>query len=185
MLQVEPLNRLLDEKWDRFAYRIFLLKFLLYLVYLCVFTTVAYFGNRKMVSSAVSLVLFVCLQVLLAIAIFIIVVFFLSSPGKQKRCILLDNTYHSGGQCIYSSERYASFLDLLSWHTPHSLLTESIDMNLCSLDSRYQKETAKPAVLADWWILWADFVCFFHGYMLLYCVCICKTILKQRSSKNT
>ncbi|XP_034149443.1 transient receptor potential cation channel subfamily V member 1 isoform X1 [Esox lucius] len=45
MLQTEPLNRLLEEKWDRFAARMFLVNFLVYLFYLCVFTCVAY--NRK------------------------------------------------------------------------------------------------------------------------------------------
>uniref|UniRef100_A0A673XND6 Transient receptor potential cation channel, subfamily V, member 1 n=1 Tax=Salmo trutta TaxID=8032 RepID=A0A673XND6_SALTR len=45
MLQIEPLNRLLEEKWDKFAARMFFLNFLVYLVYLSVFTAVAY--NRK------------------------------------------------------------------------------------------------------------------------------------------
>uniref|UniRef100_A0A4W5MKU3 Transient receptor potential cation channel, subfamily V, member 1 n=1 Tax=Hucho hucho TaxID=62062 RepID=A0A4W5MKU3_9TELE len=45
MLQIEPLNRLLEEKWDRFAARMFFLNFLVYLVYISVFTAVAY--NRK------------------------------------------------------------------------------------------------------------------------------------------
>ncbi|XP_031427145.1 transient receptor potential cation channel subfamily V member 1-like [Clupea harengus] len=48
MLQVEPLNRLLDEKWNRFAHRIFLFRFVMYCLYLCIFTSVSYFGNRKM-----------------------------------------------------------------------------------------------------------------------------------------
>ncbi|XP_062391812.1 transient receptor potential cation channel subfamily V member 1-like [Sardina pilchardus] len=48
MLQVEPLNKLLDEKWDRFAHRIFLFKFLMYLLYVFIFTSVAYFGNKQM-----------------------------------------------------------------------------------------------------------------------------------------
>ncbi|CAL8334227.1 unnamed protein product [Boreogadus saida] len=41
MLQVEPLHSLLEEKWDRFAKTFFLVNFLVYLVYLGVFTTVA------------------------------------------------------------------------------------------------------------------------------------------------
>ncbi|XP_041947098.1 transient receptor potential cation channel subfamily V member 1-like isoform X1 [Alosa sapidissima] len=52
MLQVEPLNKLLDEKWDRFAHRIFLFKFLMYLLYVFIFTCVAYFGNKKMSTEA-------------------------------------------------------------------------------------------------------------------------------------
>ncbi|CAB1316412.1 unnamed protein product [Coregonus sp. 'balchen'] len=45
MLQIEPLNRLLEEKWDKFAARMFFFNFLVYLVYLSVFTAIAY--NRK------------------------------------------------------------------------------------------------------------------------------------------
>uniref|UniRef100_A0A8C4ZIQ1 Ion transport domain-containing protein n=1 Tax=Gadus morhua TaxID=8049 RepID=A0A8C4ZIQ1_GADMO len=41
MLQVEPLHSLLEEKWQRFARRIFLVNFLVYVVYLGIFTTVA------------------------------------------------------------------------------------------------------------------------------------------------
>uniref|UniRef100_A0A8C5FRZ5 Transient receptor potential cation channel subfamily V member 1-like n=1 Tax=Gadus morhua TaxID=8049 RepID=A0A8C5FRZ5_GADMO len=42
LLQVEPLCGLLNEKWNKFAGRLFLLHFLVYLVYLGAFTTVAY-----------------------------------------------------------------------------------------------------------------------------------------------
>ncbi|XP_051531020.1 transient receptor potential cation channel subfamily V member 1-like [Myxocyprinus asiaticus] len=41
MLNIEPLNKLLEEKWDRFARWIFLFNFIVYLVYLFTFTTVA------------------------------------------------------------------------------------------------------------------------------------------------
>uniref|UniRef100_A0A667ZN38 Transient receptor potential cation channel, subfamily V, member 1 n=1 Tax=Myripristis murdjan TaxID=586833 RepID=A0A667ZN38_9TELE len=47
MLQIEPLGRLLEEKWTRFAGRIFFLNFLVYLVYLVVFTLVAYHKGRE------------------------------------------------------------------------------------------------------------------------------------------
>ncbi|MCI4394341.1 hypothetical protein PGIGA_G00167680 [Pangasianodon gigas] len=42
MLQIEPLNKLLEDKWNRFAYRIFLVKFIVYLIYLIIFTAVSY-----------------------------------------------------------------------------------------------------------------------------------------------
>lgn len=45
MLETELLSRLLEEKWERFASRMFLFNFLAYLVYLIVFTAVAY--NKK------------------------------------------------------------------------------------------------------------------------------------------
>uniref|UniRef100_A0A3B5BMK8 Transient receptor potential cation channel subfamily V member 1-like n=1 Tax=Stegastes partitus TaxID=144197 RepID=A0A3B5BMK8_9TELE len=41
MLEIEPLRSLLEEKWDMFASKLFLLNFLVYLMYLIIFTTVA------------------------------------------------------------------------------------------------------------------------------------------------
>ncbi|XP_047462515.1 transient receptor potential cation channel subfamily V member 1 [Mugil cephalus] len=45
MLQTEPLSRLLEDKWKRFAGRMFCFNFLVYVVYLLIFTLVAY--NKK------------------------------------------------------------------------------------------------------------------------------------------
>ncbi|KAM6907559.1 transient receptor potential cation channel subfamily V member 1 [Xenentodon cancila] len=45
MLQTEPLSQLLEEKWKRFAGGMFLFNFLVYVLYLIVFTVVAY--NKK------------------------------------------------------------------------------------------------------------------------------------------
>uniref|UniRef100_A0A3Q1GRR9 Ion transport domain-containing protein n=1 Tax=Acanthochromis polyacanthus TaxID=80966 RepID=A0A3Q1GRR9_9TELE len=41
MLQIEPLRSLLEDKWSTFASKLFLINFLLYLMYLIIFTTVA------------------------------------------------------------------------------------------------------------------------------------------------
>ncbi|XP_054455866.1 transient receptor potential cation channel subfamily V member 1-like [Anoplopoma fimbria] len=41
MLQVEPLRSLLQDKWDRFASKLFLMNFLVYVSYLIIFTSVA------------------------------------------------------------------------------------------------------------------------------------------------
>ncbi|KAM7398861.1 hypothetical protein PAMP_018170 [Pampus punctatissimus] len=41
MLQIEPLLSLLNDKWDRFASKLFLMNFLVYLTYLMIFTMVA------------------------------------------------------------------------------------------------------------------------------------------------
>uniref|UniRef100_A0A669CKL5 Ion transport domain-containing protein n=1 Tax=Oreochromis niloticus TaxID=8128 RepID=A0A669CKL5_ORENI len=41
MLQIEPLRSLLQDKWERFALKLFLMNFLLYVVYLIIFTAVA------------------------------------------------------------------------------------------------------------------------------------------------
>ncbi|XP_036436440.1 transient receptor potential cation channel subfamily V member 1 [Colossoma macropomum] len=40
MLQIEPLNNLLEDKWNRFAHRIFLFNFICYLIYLGIFTAI-------------------------------------------------------------------------------------------------------------------------------------------------
>ncbi|XP_045382940.1 transient receptor potential cation channel subfamily V member 1 [Lemur catta] len=43
MLLVEPLNRLLQDKWDRFVKRIFYFNFFAYSLYMIIFTVVAYY----------------------------------------------------------------------------------------------------------------------------------------------
>ncbi|KAG9486071.1 hypothetical protein GDO78_008905, partial [Eleutherodactylus coqui] len=43
MLLVEPLNKLLQDKWDRFVKRIFYLNFLTYVIYITIFTIAAYY----------------------------------------------------------------------------------------------------------------------------------------------
>nr|XP_021510291.1 transient receptor potential cation channel subfamily V member 1 isoform X3 [Meriones unguiculatus] len=43
MLLVEPLNRLLQDKWDRFVKRIFYFNFFVYCFYMIIFTTAAYY----------------------------------------------------------------------------------------------------------------------------------------------
>uniref|UniRef100_A0A4W6FXS9 Transient receptor potential cation channel subfamily V member 2 n=1 Tax=Lates calcarifer TaxID=8187 RepID=A0A4W6FXS9_LATCA len=46
MLQIEPLRSLLQDKWDRFASKLFLMNFLVYLIYLIIFTTVAFYRKE-------------------------------------------------------------------------------------------------------------------------------------------
>ncbi|XP_041661928.1 transient receptor potential cation channel subfamily V member 1-like [Cheilinus undulatus] len=46
MLQIEPLRSLLQEKWDRFASKIFLINFLVYLLYVFIFTAVAFYRKK-------------------------------------------------------------------------------------------------------------------------------------------
>lgn len=43
MLLVEPLNRLLQDKWDRFVKRIFYFNFFIYCLYMIIFTMAAYY----------------------------------------------------------------------------------------------------------------------------------------------
>ncbi|KAM4701603.1 transient receptor potential cation channel subfamily V member 1-like isoform 1-T2 [Discoglossus pictus] len=47
MVVLEPINHLLQDKWDTFASKIFYLKFLLYVIYMVIFTVTAY--NRPLV----------------------------------------------------------------------------------------------------------------------------------------
>ncbi|XP_063058348.1 transient receptor potential cation channel subfamily V member 1-like [Engraulis encrasicolus] len=51
MLQLEPLNQLLEEKWKRFVYPVFLFSFVAYLIYLGIFCTVAYFRKDQVKGS--------------------------------------------------------------------------------------------------------------------------------------
>ncbi|XP_052448252.1 transient receptor potential cation channel subfamily V member 1 [Carassius gibelio] len=58
MLNIEPFNRLIEEKWERFAKRMFLFSFIVYVIYLFIFTAVAYnreeekdFSNKTLKSS--------------------------------------------------------------------------------------------------------------------------------------
>ncbi|XP_005165384.2 transient receptor potential cation channel subfamily V member 1 isoform X1 [Danio rerio] len=46
MLQIEPLNRLIEEKWDRFAHRMFLFNFIVYVIYLFIFTASAFYHEE-------------------------------------------------------------------------------------------------------------------------------------------
>lgn len=46
MLQIEPLRSILQDKWDRFASKIFLMNFLFYLFYLLVLTAVAFYRKK-------------------------------------------------------------------------------------------------------------------------------------------
>ncbi|XP_076002571.1 transient receptor potential cation channel subfamily V member 1-like [Genypterus blacodes] len=42
MLRVEPLNSLLEQKWDKYAAKLFLINFLVYMTYMVIFTSVAF-----------------------------------------------------------------------------------------------------------------------------------------------
>uniref|UniRef100_A0A8C1HBH3 Transient receptor potential cation channel, subfamily V, member 1 n=1 Tax=Cyprinus carpio carpio TaxID=630221 RepID=A0A8C1HBH3_CYPCA len=42
MLHIEPFNRLIEEKWERFAKRMFMFNFIVYVIYLFILTAVAY-----------------------------------------------------------------------------------------------------------------------------------------------
>lgn len=50
MLQTELLNRLLESKWKSFAGRMFFFNFLFYVMYLIIFTVVAYNKREGKVS---------------------------------------------------------------------------------------------------------------------------------------
>ncbi|KAL4608785.1 transient receptor potential cation channel subfamily V member 1-like [Arapaima gigas] len=49
MLQIELLNKLLNDKWDRFAKWIFLFNFISYILYLIIFTVIAYYRQEEQV----------------------------------------------------------------------------------------------------------------------------------------
>uniref|UniRef100_A0A8C1YGB4 Transient receptor potential cation channel, subfamily V, member 1 n=1 Tax=Cyprinus carpio TaxID=7962 RepID=A0A8C1YGB4_CYPCA len=47
MLNIEPFNRLIEEKWERFAKRMFLFNFIVYVIYLFILTAVAYHREEE------------------------------------------------------------------------------------------------------------------------------------------
>lgn len=49
MLQIQPLRSLLEDKWDRFASKLFLMNFFFYLLYLIIFTSVAFYRKEGQV----------------------------------------------------------------------------------------------------------------------------------------
>ena len=50
MLETEPLHRLLEEKWDMFASKMFFVNFIVYMVYLGIFTAVAFYRKEGQVT---------------------------------------------------------------------------------------------------------------------------------------
>ncbi|XP_072302701.1 transient receptor potential cation channel subfamily V member 1 [Eucyclogobius newberryi] len=100
MLETKPLCHLLDEKWKKFAGGLFFFNFLIYLLYLVVFTLVAY--NKKdnhppfPVERTVSGYLYVTGQLLIALANLF---FFVTAAIEMKRkrpklqTLLIDGYY--------------------------------------------------------------------------------------------
>ncbi len=60
MLETEPLSRLLESKWKMFAGRMFFFSFLAYLLYLIIFTAVAYNKKNEQVSWLIETVQPIC-----------------------------------------------------------------------------------------------------------------------------
>uniref|UniRef100_A0A8C6MH71 Transient receptor potential cation channel, subfamily V, member 1 n=1 Tax=Nothobranchius furzeri TaxID=105023 RepID=A0A8C6MH71_NOTFU len=136
MLETEPLSRLLDEKWKRFGSKMFLFNFLGYVVYLVVFTAVAY--NKKNGAPPFPIeddwmdYLYVSGQGLITLAN--IYFFFIIVEMKRKRpkmeTLLVDGYYEilffsqglmfmvSAGLYLWGQPAYLGFLVLvlaLSW----------------------------------------------------------------------
>uniref|UniRef100_A0A8C2WZB5 Transient receptor potential cation channel, subfamily V, member 1 n=1 Tax=Cyclopterus lumpus TaxID=8103 RepID=A0A8C2WZB5_CYCLU len=112
MLQMEPLSRLLEEKWNKFGGRMFFINFLFYLLYLIVFTLVAY--NKKF--GEVSWLLQTILE--------------LKRKRPKLQTLLIDGYYDilffvqgvlfliTAGLYLFGNQQYLSFLVLclaLSW----------------------------------------------------------------------
>ncbi|XP_068456629.1 transient receptor potential cation channel subfamily V member 1 [Clinocottus analis] len=137
MLQMEPLSRLMEEKWERFAGRMFFINFLFYFLYLIVFTIVAY--NKKFgelpypFKQTAAGYLFVSGQLLTALAncyFFLIGILELKRKRPKLQTLLIDGYYDilffvqgvlfliTAGLYLFGDSRYLSFLVLclaLSW----------------------------------------------------------------------
>nr|XP_020456226.1 transient receptor potential cation channel subfamily V member 1-like isoform X2 [Monopterus albus] len=137
MLQMEPLSRLLEEKWKKFAGRMFFLNLLSYFLYLVIFTTVSY--NRKNGELPFPLehttvdYLYVSGQLVTALAncyFFIIGIIDMKRKRPKLQTLLIDGYYEilffvqgilflvSAGLYLCGQQEYISFLVLclaLSW----------------------------------------------------------------------
>ncbi|XP_062844383.1 transient receptor potential cation channel subfamily V member 1-like [Trichomycterus rosablanca] len=63
MLEVEPLNMMLEEKWSRFARPVFLFKAVAYIVYLIIFTAICYSHNKRGLEFKVEAMLLIILAI--------------------------------------------------------------------------------------------------------------------------
>ncbi|XP_044078022.1 transient receptor potential cation channel subfamily V member 1 [Siniperca chuatsi] len=137
MLQTEPLSRMLDEKWKRFAGRMFCFNFLVYFLYLIIFTIVAY--NKKDGQPPFPLehdtmgYLYVSGQLLTALAncyFFFMGIIDLKRKRPKLQTLLIDGYYEilffvqgvlflvSAGLYLSGQQEYLGFLVLclaLSW----------------------------------------------------------------------
>uniref|UniRef100_A0A8C2X1J2 Transient receptor potential cation channel, subfamily V, member 1 n=1 Tax=Cyclopterus lumpus TaxID=8103 RepID=A0A8C2X1J2_CYCLU len=137
MLQMEPLSRLLEEKWNKFGGRMFFINFLFYLLYLIVFTLVAY--NKKFgelpypLKHTTAGYLYVSGQLVIALAncyFFVIGILELKRKRPKLQTLLIDGYYDilffvqgvlfliTAGLYLFGNQQYLSFLVLclaLSW----------------------------------------------------------------------
>ncbi|KAM6911182.1 transient receptor potential cation channel subfamily V member 1 isoform 1-T2 [Lycodopsis pacificus] len=137
MLQMEPLSHLLEEKWKKFAGRMFFLNFLVYLLYLITFTLVAY--NKKSgklpypLKHTIKGYLYVSGQLGITLAncyFFLIGILELKKKRPKLQTLLIDGYYDilffvqgvlflvSAGLYLFGMTQYLAFLVLclaLSW----------------------------------------------------------------------
>ncbi|XP_054481776.1 transient receptor potential cation channel subfamily V member 1 isoform X2 [Anoplopoma fimbria] len=137
MLQMEPLSRLLEEKWKKFAGRMFFLNFLVYLMYLIIFTVVAYnkkFGELPYPSKHTTMgYLYISGQLLTALAncyFFLAGILDMKRKRPKLQTLLIDGYYEilffvqgllfmvTAVLYLFGQKQYLSFLVLclaLSW----------------------------------------------------------------------
>ncbi|XP_031712819.1 transient receptor potential cation channel subfamily V member 1 [Anarrhichthys ocellatus] len=137
MLQMEPLSHLLEEKWKKFAGQMFFLNFLVYLLYLIIFTLVAY--NKKSgklpypLKHTIKGYLYVSGQLMISVAncyFFLIGILELKRKRPKLQTLLIDGYYDilffvqgvlflvSAGLYLFGMTQYLAFLVLclaLSW----------------------------------------------------------------------
>ncbi|XP_034033402.1 transient receptor potential cation channel subfamily V member 1 [Thalassophryne amazonica] len=137
MLQTEPLSQLLEEKWKMFASRIFFFNFIVYILYLMVFTVVAY--NKKdgqlsvPVEHTAESYLYLSGQLVMALAscfFFFVGIIDMKRKRPKLKTLLIDGYYDilfflqailflvSAGLYLGGRPEYLSFLVLclaLSW----------------------------------------------------------------------
>ncbi|XP_076606350.1 transient receptor potential cation channel subfamily V member 1 [Chaetodon auriga] len=137
MLQTEPLNRLLESKWKMFGGHMFFFNFLVYLLYLIIFTAVAYNKQDGMppftIEHTIVGYLYVSGQLLTALAncyFFFIGIIDMKRKRPKLQTLLIDGYYEilfffqgllflvSAGLYLSGQQEYLGFLVLclaLSW----------------------------------------------------------------------
>ncbi|XP_003456184.2 transient receptor potential cation channel subfamily V member 1 [Oreochromis niloticus] len=137
MLETEPLIQLLEEKWNRFASGMFFFNFLSYLVYLIIFTLLAYYKKESMPLLPIKLKtndhLYILAWLVTAVAncyFFFIGIIDMMRKRPKLETLLVDGYYEilfllqgvlfliSTGLHLFGRDEYLSFLVLclaLSW----------------------------------------------------------------------
>ncbi|XP_054857617.1 transient receptor potential cation channel subfamily V member 2 [Eublepharis macularius] len=162
MVVLEPLNKLLQCKWDSFAARRFQLSLLLYMIFMAIFTAVAYYHPQPVLQEQYT-------------------------PGDTLRVIgqtivLVGNIYLLVAQTLFLWRRRLSLKSLLSDDCIQVFLLVQSLMFLFSVPMYYMGlEEHMPFMVFSLLLGWMNMLYYTRGFRLtgIYSVMIQKTILRD------